>query len=536
MKENDFLEENELIENDVPQEEYLDEGVIERALYPDEAGEEAVSPEEEIYPVEDTYPVEEILHDDLVAPEMGSELTADDHAMYAAGLYHPEDAAYYSDLPEDSQLEPEKPFDEPEYHDAEYRDAEEQEPQQEEPETEAEPEPEVPQQRSPQRKERPAHKGRPRRKKGDGLLGIPHLIAAVIWLLVILAIGVSLGRIVWVCASDVLAFGRENKEVVISIENSDDLETVANKLQNAGLIRYPQLFLLYADLADIEEEGKIASGTFTLNTIYDYNALVKAMSPHSGSRAVVENVLIPEGYSCRQIFALLEEKGICKVADLEEYAANGEFADYWFLEGVQRGDKYCLEGFLFPDTYDFYENSTPREALGKMLSGFEYRFTEEMRAQIDTLNARISDKMRANGDSEDYISKHQFTIREVVTVASLIEKETSSNDESFKIASVIYNRLFSWGSTPRYLNIDATIIYALDGDTDLSAEDMAVDSPYNTYRNTGLPPTAIANPGVASLTAALNPADTSYYYYVLDPDAGSHIFTKTYEEHVAAGG
>lgn len=535
MKENDFLEENELLETETT-EEYLDEGVIEQALYPEEFPEVEGSTEMEVYPEEELpadeafIPEHEVPHDDLVAPEMGDELTADDHAMYSAGLYHPEDAEYYSDLPEDSELEPEKPFQDTEYRDAEYQDPPEelQEP---------EPEPEV-QEAAPAvpRRERPAHKGRPRRRKGAGLLGIPHLIAAVIWLMVILAIGVSLGRIVWVCASDVLAFGRESKEVVVSIESSDDLETIAAKLQDAGLIRYPDLFLLYADLASIEEEGKITSGTFTLNTIYDYNALVKAMAPSSGSRAVVEDVLIPEGFSCRQIFALLEEKGVCKASELEAYAASGELSDYWFLEGVERGDKYCLEGFLFPDTYDFYENSSPRQALEKMLSGFEYRFTEEMRAQIDTLNAQLADKMRANGDSEEYITSHQFTIREVVTVASLIEKETSSNDESFNIASVIYNRLCSWGNNPRYLNIDATIIYALDGKTDLTAEDMTVDSPYNTYRNAGLPPTAIANPGVASLTAALNPAETSYYYYVLDPDAGSHIFSKTYEEHQAAGG
>ena len=385
------------------------------------------------------------------------------------------------------------------------------------------------------KRDRPAHKGRPRRKKGPGLMGIPHLIAALIWLLVIVAIGVSLGRVIWVCAADVMAFGRESKEVTITVTAEDTIEDIAQKLQENELIRYPDLFLLYADLSNVVEEGKITTGTFTLNTIYDYMALVNAMAPHSGSRAVVEDVLIPEGYSCRQIFALLEEKGICKAADLEEYAANGEFADYWFLEGVERGDKYCLEGFLFPDTYDFYENSTPREALGKMLSGFNYRFTEELYNQLPALNERISQMMRENGESEDYIAAHQLDLRGLLTIASLIEEETANNSESFRIASVIYNRLYSWGDTPRYLNIDAALFYALgEHKSSLTAEDLQIDSPYNTYRNTGLIPGPITNPGLASIQAALDFEDTSYYYYVLDPINGSHVFSKTYEEHEAA--
>lgn len=398
-----------------------------------------------------------------------------------------------------------------------------------------EPEPSVsePQAQSPAHN-RPAHKGRPRRKKGAGLLGIPQLVAAVIWLLIIVAIGVSLGRVMWTCAADVLAFGRENKEVVISITSDDTLDTIADKLQESGLIRYRDLFLLYADLAKVEEKGKITTGTFTLNTVYDYMALVNAMSPSSGSREVIEDVLIPEGYSCRQIFSLLEEKGICTVKELEEYAATGEFSDYWFLEGVERGDKYCLEGFLFPDTYDFYKNSTPREALGKMLSGFNYRFTEEIYNQLPALNERLSEMMRKNGCTEEYIAANQLDLRKLLTVASLIEEETSGSKESSRIASVIYNRLTQDQAHERYLNIDAAIFYALgEHKESLTSEDLQIDSPYNTYTHPGLTPGPITNPGLDSIQAALTPESTSYYYYVLDPSTGTHIFAQTYEEHQA---
>ena len=364
--------------------------------------------------------------------------------------------------------------------------------------------------------QRPVRKGRPKRRKGEFLFGIPQIAVTCVWLAIILVTGLTLGRMLWVCAADVLAFGREDKMVTVTIYESDSMEDIIDKLHKNNLIRYPGLFKLYADLA--VDEGEIKPGIWDLNTMYDYHALVNMMSP-SSTRTVIEDVLIPEGFTCRQIFQLLEENRVCTAKDLAEYAANGELKDYWFLENVDRGYEYCLEGFLFPDTYDFYKNSSPKDVLEKLLDNFEFRFSEEMRAQMDTLNANVT------GGT--------FDIHKVVIVASMIEKETASNEESPKIASVIYNRLFKWGGTPAYLNIDASIVYALDGKTDLTAEDLKIESPYNTYTNVGLTPGAIANPGLASLKAALNPETTNYYFYVLNPAEGVHKFSTTLDEHNA---
>lgn len=389
----------------------------------------------------------------------------------------------------------------------------------------------IPQEEIPEVKKKktpPVKKGRPKRKKGDGFLGIPHLLATLLWLAIIVAIGTSLGKLMWVGAADVLAFGRESKTVTVTIVASDDIDNIAAKLADAGLVRYPELFKFYAKLTGSDEE--ITTGTFELDTILDYHALTNALSPSSASRAVVK-VTIPEGYSCRQIFNLLAASNVCSVESLEEYAASGELKDYWFLTDVVRGDKYCLEGFLFPDTYEFYENSTPKEALTRMLNGFENRFSEELIAQIDELNIYLADLMRAEEKSEEYIANHLYTVREVVIVASLIEKETAGTSESATIASVIYNRLFHWGDYPAYLNIDASILYAVDGDT--SAFTTSLDSPYNTYTHTGLTPTPITNPGLTSIQAALDPASTGYYYYVLNPDTGLHQFSATQEEQDA---
>ena len=363
---------------------------------------------------------------------------------------------------------------------------------------------------------RAPRKGRPKRRKGEFLFGIPQLAATCIWLGLILVVGVTLGRMLWACAADVLAFGREDKVVTITIYETDTIEDVTDKLHKSGLIRYPGLFKLYADLA--VDEGDIGPGIWDLNTNYDYHALVNMMSPRS-NRSIVEDLLIPEGYTCRQIFALLEEKKVCTAIDIAAYAASGELKEYWFLENVQRGDAYCLEGFLFPDTYDFYQNSSPREVLEKMLDNFEVRFTEEMCTQLDTLNAGVT--------------RGTFSVQDVVIVASMIEKESANSTESPTIASVIYNRLFNWGDNPAFLNIDASIVYALEGKTELTAEDLRIDHPYNTYTNVGLTPGPISNPGLSSLKAALGPETTNYYFYVLNPETGTHKFSTTLDEHNA---
>jgi len=378
-------------------------------------------------------------------------------------------------------------------------------------------------------RDRPVRKGRPKRKKGEGLLGIPNLLVTAVWLAVIVMVGVTLGRMLWVCAADVLAFGREDHPVTITIYESDSIEDITDKLHKANLIKYPGLFKLYAKLA--VDEGEIRPGIWDLNTRYDYHALVSMMSP-SSSRSVVE-IMIPEGYSCAQIFSLLEENKVCTAQDLASYAATGELDYYWFLDGIPRGESNCLEGYLFPDTYQFYTNDSPRSVLQKMLNNFDYRFTDEMLQQLPTLNEHISDMMRYDGRSQEYIDSHQLTLKDVVIIASLIEKETSSAEEGYTIASVIYNRLYKWGDTPAYLNIDAAMVYALGGKTDLTAEDLRIDHPYNTYLYTGLTPGPISNPGLSSLKAALAPADSPYYYYVLDPSAGEHHFSTTYEEHQA---
>ena len=376
-------------------------------------------------------------------------------------------------------------------------------------------------------------KVRPKRKNGYGLFGLPHLVSVAIWAALCIAVGISLGRLVWICAADVLAFGRPDQDVVFTVEATDDLDSVAQKLQDAGLIKYPTLFKFYAQIADVKvgPDMKISTGTFNLNKMYDYHALVGGMSSTSSYRETIE-VVIPEGYTCAQIFALLEERGVCTAAELEQYCTESQFSSYWFLEGVEKGNKYCLEGFLFPDTYEFYTNSSARLVFIAFLNNFGRHFSQDILPLLNELNERLAEMYRKNGLPEYYIEEHRLSVLDVIIIASMIEKETAYSGESPIIASVIYNRLTNPGNYPT-LDIDATVIYALGGKGSLTSEDLKFDSPYNTYLYEGLPPGPISNPGQYSITAALNPENSQYYFYALDTteEYYTHRFFRTYQEH-----
>ena len=453
------------------------------------------------------------------------ELTGDELAMAAAGLTSPEDAELEKILAEDWDSVP---------------DAEPLPNQLSFDETQSFTPPEVPQEvpEKPAPIPKPApttKKSRPAKKKGYGLFAIPHLASALIWLSITVIIGVTLGRAFWAVCTDLMAFGKESTRITITIteEDLDDPDAIAKKLGDAGLVKYPDLFELFYRFKlnntnkDRDEGNKvttlITTGTFTLDSANDYNAMVKAMGAYEAARQEIE-ITIPEGYTCAQIFALLEKKGVCSVAELEEYAANGDLGDYWFLEGVPRGTKYCLEGYLFPDTYRFYTNDNPRSALRKLLNGFEYRFTSRMQEKFEA--------MQKNG-------KVKLSMRQVIILASMIEKETSNRNESYDISAVYHNRLANSAAFP-YLDCDATTYYAI-GDYfgthgPLTYEDLSVKSDYNTsWRggHTGLPIGPICNPGSNSIDAAIAPSDVNYFYYVYYPAAGKHLFAKTLNEHNA---
>jgi len=350
-------------------------------------------------------------------------------------------------------------------------------------------------------------------------------LKVLLYVCCVLAASVILAVVGWRLADDVLALTKPDEEVTITVPENATVADVSRELKKQGLIEYEWLFRFYCLYSHAER--KIQPGTYELNHLYDYHALVNGMTPSAGVRATTE-LTIPEGFECEDIFALLADAGVASVADLEQAAAEYEF-DYEFLQDLPYGDKNRLEGYLFPDTYQFYLNDKPEDVLGRFLRNFDSKITDDMYAALSDLNDKLAAKMRLNGFDETEIADAKLSFHDVIIVASLVEKETAKTSESASIASVIYNRLCS--KLYPCLQIDATIQYALEERKEvLSNADKAIISPYNTYTNAGLPAGPIANPGINSIRAALYPADTDYYFYALGND-GVHKFSKTYYEH-----
>ena len=324
------------------------------------------------------------------------------------------------------------------------------------------------------------------------------------YIAVILIISAILAGIGWLLCNDLLALNKKEATAEIVVTDGEKIGSVAQSLKKAGLIDYKFFFLLYGTMSDTQ----VVAGTYELNTEMDYHALLTAMSPKSGARKTVD-VTIPEGYTMQQIFQLLEEKNVNTAEKLTEAAANGDY-DYDFLADKEKGDASRLEGYLFPDTYQFYSGGDPETVINKMLKNFQSKMTDDLMTQVQN---------------------SPYSLDEIITIASLIEKETDGSDEG-KISSVIRNRLKSSGETAGFLQVDASLLYGLGEHKEtLTDADKQVDTPYNLYLHKGLPPTPIANPGMSSIRAALYPDSTNYYYYALGDD-GVHHFFRGYNEFV----
>jgi UPF0755 protein len=287
--------------------------------------------------------------------------------------------------------------------------------------------------------------------------------------------------------------------VSVTIPQGANTRAIADALKEAGLIRSETLFLVKSKLDGLEESYKAGAYTFTRDM--GMRRIMEDLT--EGVKAETKRFTIPEGLTVEQTAETLAEAGLVDATDFLREAATGDFSGYRFLEGAAGG----LEGYLYPETYDVYADATPRDFIERMLAHFDKLFTEECYSQAE-----------ARG----------LSVNEVVTIASLIERETRVPEERALVASVIRNRL----EKGMPLQIDATVQYALGEQKErLTYADLEIDSPYNTYKIPGLPPGPICSPRIECIEAALNPADTDYLYYVLRPELdGRHNFTKSYDE------
>lgn len=328
-------------------------------------------------------------------------------------------------------------------------------------------------------------------------------MATWIYLAFVMGVSMILATMIIVAANEVFAFKRPDTTAEINVPEQATLKEVANMLEDADIIDHPALFKIFVGIT--KKEHSFVPGIHILRANMDYRALLRSLTRKTSGVETV-SVTIPEGYEIKQIIDLLVEYRVVERDALEETLKNGDF-EYAFLGGLKKGELNRLEGYLFPDTYEFYIGDKATRVVEKMLKNFEKRYDESMQEQAKKLG----------------MSTH-----EVITLASIIERETTGSDRAM-ISSVFHNRLES--ANYPYLQSCATVLYALGERKErLSIEDTKVNHPYNTYKNKGLPPGPIASPGIASIEAALYPANSNYLFFALQED-GTHKFSKTYAEH-----
>lgn len=314
---------------------------------------------------------------------------------------------------------------------------------------------------------------------------------------------------------DQTASANIGQPIVITIGEDDSVDDVADTLAKYDLIN---IKLYFTNLIRFESKD-LKPGTYRLVVGMSTTEIVDAITTES-SKAVTENkdltVTIPEGYRIGQIADAVGEAGMNGGSQaFLDALADFDYSGYFFSDEVpSSGDKSeRLEGFLFPDTYQFKSADPPEYLIQNMLDRFENQFTQEMRDRADEMG---------------------LSVREVITLASIVEREAAVSNERPVIARVYLNRL----EIPMTLGADPTVQYALgkEGEwwPELGRNDTSnTDSAYNTYLNLGLPPGPICNPGLDSILGVLNPDDNNYLFFVAKGDSGEHAFAETQAEQDA---
>lgn len=298
--------------------------------------------------------------------------------------------------------------------------------------------------------------------------------------------------------------GSTDVEIVV-VPYGHSTGQIATLLAQKGLVRSPQAFRLWAAAKGIA--GDMRAGEYSIS----YGMSTPEISEKMVRGFVVLHpVTIPEGYNIVQIAALLEQRGFADSQRLYlalEQAGQAGVLPAAFVSSRPALVRYPLEGYLFPDTYNLYRGITEAELVRVMVGRFRAAFTSAF---------------------EERARELKLTPAQVMTLASIIEREARVAEERPIISGVFHNRL-RVGMT---LGADPTIRYIMPDPTrPIRDPERAIDSPYNTYRYAGLPPGPICSPGLASIEAALYPAQVSYYYFVARPD-GTHDFSRTYAEHL----
>jgi len=339
------------------------------------------------------------------------------------------------------------------------------------------------------------------------------IVLALIYISVVVLISAALSYFGIRWANDVFALVKDEVVSTVSIPENATISEVAGILEDHGIIEFPSIFRLYISYKNRAADPPLAfkAGDYEIKSTLNYDQIVSLIKDRKTRRIVT--ITIPEGYTTDEIIELFVSQGIGTREGFADAINNFPY-EYTFMEklnaiSLSPDRRYRLEGYLFPDTYDFYTDSKEIAIVDKLLTAFEAHFESAYYDRLEELNMNLD---------------------EIVTLASIIQTEGKYNSDFYPISGVFHNRLKS--SQYPHLESDATVQYCLgERKEDLSYADLELDNPYNTYRIDGLPPSAISNPGWEAIQAALYPETHRHYYFISDTD-GSTIFADTLPQHL----
>lgn len=349
---------------------------------------------------------------------------------------------------------------------------------------------------------------RPRKKRKKH-----RVVTALIMIIVIIAVSVLLSSLMIVYGRDLLGIDSDSSTKIVTIPQGATVKDVAQVLEEAGIIDKPEFFVLIAGMSD--KDGDIKPGDHELRADMAYETILSELVSDPLDSALSVSVTFPEGIRLVDAADLLEENNVCDASEFLDYFDNDAqfgLAYEEYLPSFQDEKFYHMEGYLFPDTYTFYQEMDVELVCEKILSNFNSKITTEMYDRMEALDLSLDD---------------------TITLASMIQAEAGNTEQMATISSVFWNRLNNATEYP-LLQSDPTTKYVEEVIKPHSESyDQDLYDSYDTYVCTGLPAGPIGNPGLDAITAALYPENTNYYYFYSNIDTKETFFAETLQEHEA---
>lgn len=347
-------------------------------------------------------------------------------------------------------------------------------------------------------------KKRKKKKRGHG-----HIIFGLLLSVFIISVSILAAVFILNCSKEFLAIGKSDIELVIDIPMNSSTADIAEILYNEGIISNIDLFRFFSKFKG--SDGTYIAGTHTLSPKMDYNTLIEVLQEEAENQRETADVVFQEGITLLEAAQKLEEKNVCNAEEfIKVFNAGGFGFDFEESVRVSSLKFYKMEGYFFPDTYQFYVEEDPRVVAKKIYKNFDARVTPDLYGRMRDLDMELED---------------------VLTLASVVQAEAANTRDMKLVASVFYNRLNNPDEYP-LLQSDPTTNYVeeiIKPNIEFKSE--AMFKAYDTYQGAGLPPGPICNPGLDAINAVLYPAETDYYYFCSNLETGEFFYAETLDEH-----